>query len=204
MSMPPTSAEPARARLKRLDQPLWPDPVCEEMESERFSCEMGQLAPLDMARSSTWRLVWQVNIRRPCLLCALLRCCTHSPPHQHTNALTHSLRTNARTQVEDNALMFGEPPYANGRASQLAWRLFPHLAGRARLRLLNESWSSVLELARFELSVFPGLLSCLRLHTWMHALFMHVYLHLRTCAQMLFLMLVCMRHLGKFAPRYRR
>jgi hypothetical protein len=64
LSMPPTSAEPARARLKRLDKPLWPDPACEEIESERFSCEMGQLASLDMARSSTWRLVWQVNIRR--------------------------------------------------------------------------------------------------------------------------------------------
>lgn len=78
--------------------------------------------------------------------------------------------------------MFGEPPYANRRASLLAWRLFPHLAGRARLRLLNESWSSVLELARFELSVFPGLLSCLRLHSWMHEFFMHVYLPLHTCA----------------------
>jgi hypothetical protein len=184
LSMPPTSAEPARARLKRLDKPLWPDPVCEEMESERFSCEMGQLAPLDMARSSTWRLVWQVNIRRP-MLALRTAPLLHSRTTTHTNALTHSLRTNARTQVEDNALMFGEPPYVNRRASQLAWRLFPHLAGRARLRLLNESWSSVLELARFELSVFPGLLSCLRLHTWMHAFFMHVYLHLRTCAQML-------------------
>ena len=57
-------------------------------------------------------------------------------------------------------MMFGEPPYAAGRASLLAWRLFPHLAGLSRLRLVNESGSSVLELARFELSVFPGLLSC--------------------------------------------
>ena len=56
--------------------------------------------------------------------------------------------------------MFGEPPYPAGRASLLAWRLFPHLAGRARLRLVNESESSVLELARFQLSVFPGLRSC--------------------------------------------
>jgi hypothetical protein len=89
LSMPPTSAEPARARLKRLDKPLWPDPVCEEMESERFSCEMGQLAPLDMARSSTWRLVWQVNIRRPCLL-------LRSFAHCSAAALTHH-RTNTPT-----------------------------------------------------------------------------------------------------------
>jgi hypothetical protein len=95
-------------------------------------------------------------------------------------------------------MMFGEPPYALRRASLLAWRLFPHLAGRARLRLLNESGSSVLELARFELSVFPGLLSCFRLHTWMRAFLMHVYLRVHTCV------LVCMRHLGKYAAKYKR
>ena len=58
-----TRAESARARLARLDQPQWPDPTCEEGESDFFSCEMGQLAVEDMARSSTWRLVWQVSIR---------------------------------------------------------------------------------------------------------------------------------------------